>query len=238
MRSGGCPATSPSSMRRPLTSEDVRQDAAEAQAVVVEGLVLWTRLPFRLRSATRVRGPCHPTARASCVATNPLFHPCRRHYPGATRRCSRRSLPNRCQPSPLFARVGFPLYRFEARSAFNPVPARVVAEPPTTAHCRRSASDDVVASIVRSDCYRLERQLPGGTNAGRAASGRRRQVERRIRSSRADPTGKRTERNPPKRPACHPTGPPSRSRIPTPPHPQVLHYPRHRRTHSPPAPPK
>ena len=27
---------------------------------------------------------------------------------------------------------------------------------------RRSASADVVASIVRSDCYRLERQLPGG----------------------------------------------------------------------------
>ena len=27
---------------------------------------------------------------------------------------------------------------------------------------RRSASDDVVTSIIRSDCYRLERQLPGG----------------------------------------------------------------------------
>ena len=26
----------------------------------------------------------------------------------------------------------------------------------------RSASDDVVTSIIRSDCYRLERQLPGG----------------------------------------------------------------------------
>ena len=26
----------------------------------------------------------------------------------------------------------------------------------------RSASDDVVTSTIRSDCYRLERQLPGG----------------------------------------------------------------------------
>ena len=42
------------------------------------------------------------------------------------------------------------------------VAARVVAEPPWAALCRRSASADVVASIVRPDCYRLERQLPGG----------------------------------------------------------------------------
>ena len=28
--------------------------------------------------------------------------------------------------------------------------------------CHRSASTDVVASTIRSDCYRLERQLPGG----------------------------------------------------------------------------
>ena len=26
----------------------------------------------------------------------------------------------------------------------------------------RSASDDIVTSTVRSDCYRLERQFPGG----------------------------------------------------------------------------
>ena len=46
--------------------------------------------------------------------------------------------------------------------AFTRVAARVVAEPPKAALCRRSASADVVTSIVRSDCYRLERQLPGG----------------------------------------------------------------------------
>ena len=42
------------------------------------------------------------------------------------------------------------------------VTARVFAEPPEAALSRRSASADVVASIVRPDRYRLERQLPGG----------------------------------------------------------------------------
>ena len=42
------------------------------------------------------------------------------------------------------------------------VTARTLAESPTATLCHRSASTDVVTSIVRSDCYRLERQLPGG----------------------------------------------------------------------------
>ena len=107
-------------------------------------------------------GACHAAGRASRVASIPLFHACCRHYPGGTGRCSRRSLPDRWQPSPLFGRVGFRVTRFEACSAFTRVVARVVAEPPRAALCRRSASADVVTSIVRSDCYRLERQLPGG----------------------------------------------------------------------------
>ena len=107
-------------------------------------------------------GACHAAGRASRVASIPLFHACCRHYPGGTGRCSRRSLPDRWQPSPLFRRVGFRVTRFEACSAFTRVVARVVAEPPRAALCRRSASADVVTSIVRSDCYRLERQLPGG----------------------------------------------------------------------------
>ena len=49
-----------------------------------------------------------------------------------------------------------------ACSAFTRVVACVVAEPPEAALCHRSASDDVVTFIIRSDCYRLERQLPGG----------------------------------------------------------------------------
>ena len=36
-------------------------------------------------------GACHATGRASRVASIPLFHTCRRHYPGGTGRCSRRS---------------------------------------------------------------------------------------------------------------------------------------------------
>ena len=107
-------------------------------------------------------GACHATGRASRVASIPLFHTCRRQYPGGTGRCSRRSLPDRWQPSPIFGRVGFRVARFEACSAFTRVAARVLAEPPKAALCRRSASADVVTSIVRSDCYRLERQLPGG----------------------------------------------------------------------------
>ena len=64
-------------------------------------------------------GACHATGRASRVASIPLFHTCRRHYPGGTGRCSRRSLPDRWQPSPIFRRVGFRVTRFEACSAFT-----------------------------------------------------------------------------------------------------------------------
>ena len=125
-------------------------------------------------------GACHATGRASRVAFIPLFHACRRHYPGGNGRCSCRSLPNRWQPSPLLRRVGFRITRFEACSAFTRVAARMVTEPPRAALCRRSASDDVVASIIRSDCYRLERQLPGGirTRWGTAPSSRRTEKSR------------------------------------------------------------
>ena len=47
-------------------------------------------------------GACHATDRASRVATAPLFHACRRQYPGGAGRCPRRSLSGRCQPSPIF----------------------------------------------------------------------------------------------------------------------------------------
>ena len=107
-------------------------------------------------------GACHVTGRASRVASIPLFHTCHRQYPGGTGRCSRRSLPDRWQPSPSQRRVGFRAACFEACSAFTCVVACVVAEPPEATRCHRSASADVVTSIVRSDCYRLERQLPGG----------------------------------------------------------------------------
>ena len=42
------------------------------------------------------------------------------------------------------------------------VTARVVAEPPKAARCIGVLQTNVVTSTIRSDCYRLERQLPGG----------------------------------------------------------------------------
>ena len=62
----------------------------------------------------------------------------------------------------FYRRVGFRITRFEACAAFTLVAARMVAESPKVNLLHRSASDDFVTSIIRSDCYRLERQLPGG----------------------------------------------------------------------------
>ena len=65
------------------------------------------------------------------------------------------------QPSPYCSRVGLPITRFEACSTFTHVAA---AWSPSRLRdpSHRSASVHVVVSIDRSDCYRLERQLPGG----------------------------------------------------------------------------
>ena len=83
---------------------------------------------------SRDSGWCvHTTDRASRVASIPLLHACRRHYPGGTGQCARRSLPSRWQPSPFYRRVGFRITRFEACSAFTKVAARMLAEPPMAA---------------------------------------------------------------------------------------------------------
>ena len=84
------------------------------------------------------------TDRASRVATVSLFHACRRHYPGGTCRCSRRSLPGRWQPSPSEGAGRLRIARFGACSAFTRVAARMVAEPPKAASLHRSASGHVV----------------------------------------------------------------------------------------------
>ena len=63
-------------------------------------------------------GACHTTDRASRVAPIPLFHACRRQYPGGTSRCACRSLPGQWQPSPTYRRVGSRIPGFEACSAF------------------------------------------------------------------------------------------------------------------------
>ena len=74
---------------------------------------------------------CHAADGASRVASIPLLHACRRHYPGGTGRCPRRSLPGRWQPSPNRRRVGFRVSCFEACAAFTRVAACMLAEPPT-----------------------------------------------------------------------------------------------------------
>ena len=75
-------------------------------------------------------GACHTTDRASRVAPIPLFHACRRQYPGGTSRCACRSLPGQWQPSPTYRRVGSRIPGFEACSAFTRVAARMVAGSP------------------------------------------------------------------------------------------------------------
>ena len=89
-------------------------------------------------------GACHATARASRVASIPLFHAWRRQYPGGGGRCLRRSLPDRWQPSPYDRRVGFRSIGFEACPAFTRVASCMVAEPPSATLLHRSASTDVV----------------------------------------------------------------------------------------------
>ena len=82
-------------------------------------------------SADAARLPlCIPTDRASRVAPIPLFHACRRQYPGGTSRCACRSLPGQWQPSPTYRRVGSRIPGFEACSAFTRVAARMVAGSP------------------------------------------------------------------------------------------------------------
>ena len=65
----------------------------------------------------RLRLPAAPRGFPCC--TQPLFRTCRRHYPGGTVGCVRRSLPQRRRPSPNLRRVGFRIALFEACSAFT-----------------------------------------------------------------------------------------------------------------------
>ena len=74
-------------------------------------------------------GACHATGRASRVAAIPLFHACRRQYPGGNGRCS----VARFRPLaafPVWQAVDSRIAGFEAFSAFARATARVVAEPP------------------------------------------------------------------------------------------------------------
>ena len=72
-----------------------------------------------MRAATPQGFPC-------CAVI--LFHACHRHYPGGIGGCMFRSLPHRCQPSPLFRRVGFRVNHFGACSTFTRVTACMIAK--------------------------------------------------------------------------------------------------------------
>ena len=70
-------------------------------------------------------GACHTTDGASRVASIPLFHACCRHYPGGTRRCSRRSLPARVAAFPELQAGRLPLGLPGPRSSWDRgLPAR------------------------------------------------------------------------------------------------------------------
>ena len=119
-------------------------------------------------------GACHATARASRVASTPLFHTCRHHYPGGNGRCSRRSLPGRWQPSPCSRRVGFRIRRFEACAAFTSLrPAcslnrprrpfvvgvlQPMSLPPSSAPTATGWSDSCRAGFAPAEEWRLSRR--------------------------------------------------------------------------------
>ena len=98
-------------------------------------------------------GACHATDRASRVATAPLFHACRRHYPGRAGRCARRSLPGRWPP-PRYSAGRPPRCPFrrllDVHSRCSPHGRQAARDGPL----HRSASVEVVTSFNRSDYYR------------------------------------------------------------------------------------
>jgi hypothetical protein len=89
-------------------------------------------------------------------------HTCRRQYPGEASGCHCRSLPLTCQPSPRFPTgSAFALLFSESAQRSLLVAARVVAKPPKAA--LYTEGFDRFVTSDHSDCYRLERQLPGGS---------------------------------------------------------------------------
>ena len=100
------------------------------------------------------------TAGASRVAAGLRVHTCRRHYPDGAAGCFARPVQRR-RPSPFLRRVGLRVTRFGACSAFTHVAACMLAESPDATLCT-GVLRPLRCLRSRSDCYRLERQLPGG----------------------------------------------------------------------------
>src|SRR5229473_541907 len=85
---------------------------------------------------------------------------CRRHYPGGTAGCL--SLSSPAMPAfPVETQVSSHIARFEACSTFTRVTARTLAESLNDPFHRRLQTGRCLPAC--SDCYRLERPLPGGT---------------------------------------------------------------------------
>ena len=64
---------------------------------------------------------------------------------------------------PVLPAGRLPHYPFRGLHSVQDLAACMVAEPPEAAlFCIGVLQTNVVTSTIRSDCYRLERQLPGG----------------------------------------------------------------------------
>jgi len=102
-----------------------------------------------------------PRLGVSRVASDLPVQTCRRHYPGGTAG-GIVSLPGnlRPRPSPSLCWVGSHIRCFEACSAFTRVTACLLAEPLNGPLHQRLRQFRYLH--YRSDCYRLERKLPGG----------------------------------------------------------------------------
>ena len=106
--------------------------------------------------------PCvHTPDRASRVAAAPLFHACRRHYRGGTVGAPVARFPTCASlPRVIAGSASASLFSRPARRSLSLPPACSLSRLATLFH--RSASAQVVTSPSRSDCSRLERQLPDG----------------------------------------------------------------------------
>ena len=104
---------------------------------------------------------CITPGRASRVAAVPLFHACRRHYPGGTVGAPVARFPTCASlPRVIAGSASASLFSRPARRSLSLPPACSLSRLATLFH--RSASAQVVTSLSRSDCSRLERQLPDG----------------------------------------------------------------------------
>ena len=103
---------------------------------------------------------CQPPQGASRVAHNPSFAHAVAITPAEPLGAYVVRFPQRRRPSPKFGRVGFRIALFEACSAFTARYGLRACQVPTDPLHQKLRSVRYLHG--RSDCYRLERLLPGG----------------------------------------------------------------------------